>query len=178
VILAMINENLNRLMNSFRLFYTYPAEDMFLGFKPILVSTDSGFQAMSFAPADVTDRNALRRALREAARYDWFYQHRTARMRFPFTAGAVGFVKRHGTDSGPGLAGSCHRALARTPEVHPAAISGGCQAVRVYAGVRPPAGKRHGSPKPGGGGTTTPSCPRLLPTRVWRTLCTSTSQRS
>lgn len=96
VILAMINENLNRMMNTFRLFYTYPTEDVFLGFKPIFVPTDSGFRIKSFAPADITDPAALRRALWAASEYDWFYQHRTERIRFPFSLSAAGFISRHG----------------------------------------------------------------------------------
>jgi len=96
VILAMINENLNRMMNTFRLFYTYPIDDIVLGFKPIFVHIDSGFEPKSFAPDDITDIDAVRRALWAASRYDWFYQHRTERIRFPFSLGAAGFLVRHG----------------------------------------------------------------------------------
>ena len=96
VILAMINENLNRMMSTFRLFYTYPVEDVFLGFKPIFVQTDSGFTTKFFAPADITDVDALRGALWSASQYDWFYQYRTERRRFPFSLNAVTTISRHG----------------------------------------------------------------------------------
>ena len=42
VILAMVNENLNRIMNNFCLFKTYPVVDMFLAFKPLFVEEDGG----------------------------------------------------------------------------------------------------------------------------------------
>jgi hypothetical protein len=96
VILAMINENLNRMMNTFRLFYTYPSEDVFLGFKPIFAPTDSGFRVTAFAPADIADRGQVRRALWAASEYDWFYQHRTYHIRFPFSLCAARFIARNG----------------------------------------------------------------------------------
>ena len=96
VILAMINENLNRMMNTFRSFYTHPTEDVFLGFKPIFAPTDSGFTVRHFAPTDLADTAALRRAIRAASAYDWFYQQRTFRIRFPLILSAARFVRRYG----------------------------------------------------------------------------------
>jgi len=96
VILAMINENLNRMMNSFREFYTYPHQDVLLGFKPIFVETDSGFEARSFAPEDIGDIKALRRSMWAASEVDWFYQHRAKRASFPYSVSVIGFLAQNG----------------------------------------------------------------------------------
>lgn len=96
VILAMINENFNRIMNSYCEFYTYPARDVLLGFKPIFVKTDTGFVVRSFAPDDITDNDALRRSLWAASKEDWFYQSRSENLKFPFSIRAAGFIVRNG----------------------------------------------------------------------------------
>jgi hypothetical protein len=97
VILAMINENLNRLMMTYRAFYSAPFPDKFLGFKPIFFSDASGrYEVKTFLPGDLRDRAAIARALHEAARYDGFYPLRTERRGFPFGAHALGFLVRHG----------------------------------------------------------------------------------
>ena len=96
VILAMVNENMNRIMNDFRLFYTYPVVDMFLAFKPMFVEGNDNHELMNFRPSDLTDRDQLRAAMTEASRYDAFYAARTERLSFPYTVNGLRFLLRHG----------------------------------------------------------------------------------
>jgi hypothetical protein len=60
------------------------------------VDTGDSFEVKQFLPADLRDRAAIARALHEAARWDGFYPLRTARVAFPFSAHAIGFLARHG----------------------------------------------------------------------------------
>lgn len=96
VILAMVNENMNRIMNDFRLFYTYPVVDMFLAFKPMFVEENDSHKLMNFGPSDLTNRDQLRAAMVEASRYDAFYADRTERLSFPHTVNGLRFLLRHG----------------------------------------------------------------------------------
>ena len=96
VILAMVNENMNRIMNDFRLFYTYPVVDMFLAFKPMFVEGNDNHELMNFRPSDLTDRDQLQAAMTEASRYDAFYAARTERLSFPYTVNGLCFLLRHG----------------------------------------------------------------------------------
>ena len=95
-ILAMVSENMNRIMNDFRLFYTYPVVDMFLAFKPMFVERNDKHHLMNFRPSDLTNRDQLRAAMTEASRYDAFYAVRTERMSFPHTINGLRFLLRHG----------------------------------------------------------------------------------
>jgi len=96
VILALVNENLNRIMTAFRPFYTYPYPDILVGFKPLFVKEADGFAVRSYQPSDIQDRSALRRAIVEASRGDPFLERRTERVAFPFSAHAAGFLWRQG----------------------------------------------------------------------------------
>ena len=96
VILAMVNENMNRIMNDFRLFYTYPVVDMFLAFKPMFVEENDSHQLMNFRPSALTNRDQLRAAMTEASRYDAFYAARTEKLSFPHTINGLRFLLRHG----------------------------------------------------------------------------------
>lgn len=98
VILAMIMENLSRLLNSYRPFYTHPFPDKFLGFKPILIEGSSGMTPHCYLPSDTRDRTALLRAMEEASRVDAFWELRTEEFAFPFAPRAAGFLVRHGLD--------------------------------------------------------------------------------
>jgi hypothetical protein len=101
VVLAMIEENLNRIMNSFRLFYTYPTEDMFLAFKPVFEKVSGSYQALRFSPSDRRDREEIRRALWRASEHDSFYAGRTERVEFSHFLNAVRFLSRYGLSAPP-----------------------------------------------------------------------------
>lgn len=96
MILGVVNENMNRIMNDLRLFYTYPIVDMFLAFKPMFVEEDYGNKLMNFRPSDLTNREQLRAAMAEASRYDAFYAERTERLSFPHTVNGMRFLLGHG----------------------------------------------------------------------------------
>ena len=98
VILAMVNENMNRIMNDFRLFYTYPVVDMFLAFKPMFFEVNDTHRLMNFRPSNLTDRKQLRAAMREASCHDAFYAARTERVSFPHTWNGLGFLLRRGVN--------------------------------------------------------------------------------
>ena len=116
VILAMVNENMNRIMNDFRLFYTYPVVDMFLAFKPMFVEENDNHELVNFRPSDMTNRDQLRTAMVEASRHDAFYAARTERLSFPHTVNGLRFLLRHGI--GPTVAWPGNSATARRRMSH------------------------------------------------------------
>jgi len=97
VVLGVITENLNRLMIAFRPFYTYPAFDIPLGFKPILVRSDGryAFRA-AFAPERPLDRAELEAAIQRAGDFDAFQRLRTEDVTFPFSVRAAHYLLRYG----------------------------------------------------------------------------------
>lgn len=99
VVLAMIEENLNRLMSAFRPFYTYPAIDNPLGFKPMLLEEGDGFRWVDFQPAAPITVASIEAAIVAAGRVDAFLPLRTERVRFPFLLHAAGYLLRRGLDS-------------------------------------------------------------------------------
>ena len=114
VILAMVNENMNRIMNDFRLFYTYPVVDMFLAFKPMFVEENDNHELVNFRPSGMTNRDQLRTAMVEASRHDAFYAARTERLSFPHTVNGLRFLLRHGispTVSWPGNSATARRRM-------------------------------------------------------------------
>lgn len=114
VILAMVNENMNRIMNDFRLFYTYPVVDMFLAFKPMFVEENDNHELVNFRPSDMTNRDQLRTAMVEASRHDAFYAARTERLSFPHTVNGLRFLRRHGispTIAWPGNSAAARRRM-------------------------------------------------------------------
>src|SRR5262245_31591469 len=88
VILGAMPENLNRLMSAFRPFYTYPAFDIPLGFKPILVPSGGTYAFRSFAPERPLERAELEAAIERAGAFDAFHGLRTQAVSFPFSVSA------------------------------------------------------------------------------------------
>lgn len=96
VILAMIEENLKRNLTAFRPYYTYPAIDFALGFKPMFVSTDQGFDMFRSWPADWADPASIEQAIVAAASFDLFAARRVESLDFPFTLSAARLIERQG----------------------------------------------------------------------------------
>lgn len=99
VVLAMINENRNRLVGYFPLFYTYPNLGMYMAFKPRFVRDGrDGWSLHTFMPEDMRDLEATRAAARAASRVDPFFTGRRERSAFPYSFAAASFLWRHGPD--------------------------------------------------------------------------------
>jgi hypothetical protein len=96
VVLAMINENLIRLLITYRPFFSHPFPDLAFGFKPIFLETAAGFETRTFMPGDLLDRGQLAASMREASRYDPYWAARTERSAFPHVVHAIGFLRRQG----------------------------------------------------------------------------------
>lgn len=96
VVLGAMPENLNRLMSAFRPFYTYPAVDIPLGFKPVLVPSDGAYAFRNFAPERPLDRAELETAIERAGPFDAFHEARTQVVRFPFSVSAGRYLWRYG----------------------------------------------------------------------------------
>jgi hypothetical protein len=97
VVLAMIDENRNRLVNFVPRFYNQTA-GAHMSFKPRFVETGTGWSVASFMPEDPTDLEALRAALVAAARVDPFIALRRHRVAFPYSVRAAAFLWRWGLE--------------------------------------------------------------------------------
>ena len=117
VILAVIFENTNRLVNTFRMFYTYPIQDMTLGFKPVLVPDNDGFEVFVSVPRNWTDREAIREAIHKASDHDAYYKERTVKFGFPFTWRAIQFISQRGLQPNVVWPGTQPEAIANMAEV-------------------------------------------------------------
>lgn len=117
VILAVIFENTNRLVNTFRMFYTYPVQDATLGFKPVLVPGNDGFEVFLSVPRNWTDRGEIREAIHKASSHDAFYAERTVEFGFPFTWRAIQFISQRGLQPRVVWPGTQPDALANMAEV-------------------------------------------------------------
>lgn len=96
VILGMIPENMNRLLNLFRPYYTFPHSDWALGFKPAFILKGESYELLNLVPSDFTDRISLIKAAQKASHYDEWYKTRTGQDRFPYTINTFRFLKRYG----------------------------------------------------------------------------------
>jgi len=96
VILAVIEENLDRNLNTFRPFYSWPRLDLVLGFKPRFVPDPEGAFTLRNTTPESWDRQSIRAAMQSAADMDYFYPIRVEETSFPYTVSAAGFIKRQG----------------------------------------------------------------------------------
>jgi hypothetical protein len=95
VVLAMIDENRNRLVGFAPVFYNQLAGPV-MSFKPRFVQTAAGWTVQGFMPEDATDLEAVRAAARAASRVDPFFQLRQHRIAFPYGLRAAAFLWRWG----------------------------------------------------------------------------------
>lgn len=96
VVLAMIEENLDRILNSFRPFYTWPDVDFALGFKPRFVRDPGGSFVLKNPYPGNWDRPTIKNAITDAAGFDHFYPRRVERIAFPFSLAAARLIRRQG----------------------------------------------------------------------------------
>lgn len=98
VILAMIQENMNRIMNTFRMFYTYPTTDIFLGFKPMFLGKEGekDYQVINFLTNDFLDRKNILHSIQLASEEDAFYALRQECVCLPFGINAVQALLKNG----------------------------------------------------------------------------------
>lgn len=96
VILGLISESPNRLMNSLRLFYTYPSIDTTLGFKPVLVRDREGMRFHNFLPENSLDASALESAIVQAGDVDAFNILRTEKSDFPYSLNLFRYISHQG----------------------------------------------------------------------------------
>lgn len=95
VVLAMIDENRNRLLGFVPRFYNQPAGP-FMTFKPRFVRSAGGWSVQSFMPEDMGDVEAVRAAARTASLVDPFFGLRQHRIAFPYSLRAAAFLWRWG----------------------------------------------------------------------------------
>ena len=96
VFLAMIEENLDRGLNTFRPFYTWPDVDFSLGLKPRFVPQAGGKFVLHNSKPDSWDRPSITAAIHAAAEFDSFYQRRVERIAFPYAWAAAELIQRQG----------------------------------------------------------------------------------
>lgn len=96
VVLAVIEEDLDRSLNAFRPFYTWPRIDLVLGFKPRFVPDAEGGFVLHQAMPESWDEQSIRTAMQSAADIDYYYPLRVETIGFPYSVSAAKFIKRQG----------------------------------------------------------------------------------
>ncbi len=96
VILGILSENMNRLMNAFRPYYTYPSIDITFGMKPILVSRNQSWEFVhNVVPSTLSDEQ-LAQLIDAASPYDAFAKLRTEHVVFPYSLSTFHFLSNAG----------------------------------------------------------------------------------